>query len=289
MPYVIMKIDNLIMREGMKMRDFADSEFVKELSRTCSNMYAQGWDERNGGNISIMLDEKDVYGFVNPSCVIRKIPTGFSAPELYDKYFLVTGTGKYFKNVENDPAGNLGLIRVAGRNGDVAELLWGFTDGGKFTSELPAHLMSHMIRLKVNEKNRVVMHCHPANLVAMSFVHELDDKAFSHSLWQMCTECIIVFPEGIGVLPWMVCGNNEIGRATAERMKRHRLVLWPMHGIYAAGETLDETYGLIETVEKAAQLYMLTAHLERKNIITDDNLRELAKAFNVNFRENYLD
>lgn len=35
----------------------------------------------------------------------------------------------------------------------------------------------------------------------------------------MCTECIVVFPDGIGVLPWMFCGTNEIGKITAKEMK----------------------------------------------------------------------
>ena len=33
-------------------------------------------------------------------------------------------------------------------------------------------------------------------------------------------------------------------------MKNHRIVSWTNHGIYGAGETIDEAFGLIETVEK---------------------------------------
>lgn len=102
------------------------------------------------------------------------------------------------------------------------------------------------------------------------------------------TESIVVFPDGVGVLPWMVCGNNEIGEATAEKMKTYRLVVWTLHGIYAAGRDMDEAFGLIETVEKAAKQYMMTAHLEKRQAITDDNLRALAAAFNLDFREDFL-
>lgn len=94
------------------------------------------------------------------------------------------------------------------------------------------------------------MHCHPTNLLAMTYVHELSNQAFSHTLWQMSTECIVVFPEGVGVLPWMLCGTNEIGEATAKKMQDYRLVVWSMHGIYGAGKTMDEAFGLIETAEK---------------------------------------
>ena len=65
-------------------------------------------------------------------------------------------------------------------------------------------------------------------------------------------------------------------------------MIWGMHGIYGAGKTMDETFGLIETVEKAAQIYMLTAHLPRINTIKDCELQELAEAFGVNYRKDFL-
>ena len=92
------------------------------MIRTVTNMYDHGWNERNGGNVSLL-------------------PEG--------KYFLVTGTGKYFKNVQVAPEVNLGLVRLT-NGGETAQLLWGYADGGKFTSEFPAHMMSHAERLKVD-------------------------------------------------------------------------------------------------------------------------------------------
>ena len=269
------------------MKDIMTAPFLVEMIRTTTNMYNHGWDERNGGNISLLLEESDVAPYVDTNAVLRTIPTGFDAPSLAGKYFLVTGTGKYFKNVQYDPAANLGLIRI-GADGKTAELLWGYSDGGRFTSELPAHLMSHMARLQVNPDNRVVMHCHPANLLAMTYVHDLSERAFTRTLWQMCTECIVVFPDGVNVLPWMVCGTNEIGEATAEKMATARLVVWAQHGIYGAGADLDETFGLIETAEKGAEIYMKIAHLPWKQTITDEQLHLLEERFGVKGREGYL-
>ena len=270
------------------MKNILEAPFLIEMVRTTTNMYAHGWDERNGGNISLLLDETDVAGYLDVNAVLRDIPTGFEAPTLEGKYFLVTGTGKYFKNVQYDPAKNLGLVRLID-GGKTAQLLWGFADGGKFTSEFPAHMMSHAARLSVDPANRVVMHCHPANLLAMTYVHDLDERAFTRTLWQMCTECIVVFPEGVNVLPWMLCGTNEIGEATAEKMKTARLVVWAQHGIYGAGRDLDETFGLIETAEKAAEIYMKTAHLPLVNTISDEQMRQLEKHFGVHAREGWLD
>ncbi len=270
------------------MKDILKAPFLIEMIRTTTNMYQHGWDERNGGNISVLLSEADVAEYLNVNNVLRDIPTGFEAPALDGKYFLVTGTGKYFKNVQYDPACNLGLVRLTDGSKN-AQLLWGFTDGGQFTSEVPAHMLSHAARLAVDPDNRVVMHCHPANLLAMTYVHDLDSRAFTRTLWQMCTECIVVFPDGVNVLPWMLCGTTEIGQATAEQMNTARLVVWAQHGIYGAGRDLDETFGLIETAEKAAEIYMKIAHLPLVNTITDQQMHLLEGRFNVKAREGWLD
>ena len=270
------------------MKNVLNAPFMTEMIRTATNMFALGWDERNGGNISMLLDEAEVREHLTFPAIVRTIPTGFEAPELDGKIFLVTGTGKYFKNVQYDPAKNLGIVRLA-NSGTEAEVLWGFSDGGKFTSEFPAHMMSHVARLAVDPQNRVVMHCHPTNLLAMTYVHDLDERAFTRTLWQMCTECIVVFPDGVNVLPWMLCGTNEIGEATAKKMATARLVIWAQHGIYGAGKDLDETFGLIETAEKAAEIYMKIAHLPLVNTITDAQMHLLEARFGVKAREGYLD
>ena len=276
------------------MKDILTAPFLVEFCKTASNMYRLGWDERNGGNISYLLKEDEVAEYLDLNHVIREIPLAGVNPEDFDispligKIFLVTGTGKYFKNVEADPDTNAGIVRI-GENGKV-ELLWGYRGGGRFTSEFPAHMMSHMARLEVDPENRVVMHSHPTNLLAMTYVHDLDEKSFTHTLWEMSTECVVVFPDGVGVLPWMLCGTNEIGEATARKMHDFRLVVWALHGIYAAGKTLDETFGLIETVEKAATIYNLIGERKVVNTISEANMLELLKLFKVeDYRKDFFD
>ena len=83
-------------------------------------------------------------------------------------------------------------------------------------------------------------------------------------------------------------GRAEIGEATAEKMRTARLVVWSMHGIYGAGKDLDETFGLIETAEKAAEIYMKIAHLPLKQTITDEQMHQLEAHFGVKARAGYL-
>lgn len=260
--------------------NFLESKFVKEVSEITDNMYHQGWDERNGGNISYMIDEKYVREYFPKDVFIRDIPLGFTADEvLRGKYFLVTGTGKYFKNIIKNPEANLGLVKISD-DGQIAHLLWGYNDGGKFTSEFPAHLMSHATRFKANPNNRIIMHTHPTYTICMGACLPVDEVIFTRKLWKSNTEAVVVFPEGVGVLPCMVCGTTEIGEATANKMKNHRLVTWTNHGIYGAGNDIDEAFGLIETVEKTAQIYMLTlGHVV--NEIPDEVIIGLAKLWNL--------
>ena len=267
-------------------KNILTAPFVVEMCRMTANMYRMGWDERNGGNISYLLDENEVAQYLDTAKVLRTIPTGFDATPLIGKIFIVTGTGKYFKNVEIDPENNLGIIRIAA-DGTTAELLWGWSDGGRFTSELPAHLMSHIARLSVDPNHRVVMHSHPTYTIAMNTVCPVDEKEFTHRLWQSNTEAVVVFPDGVGMLPCMVCGTNEIGEATANKMKDFRLVVWTNHGIYGTGRDMDEAFGLIETVEKTAQIYMLALG-HTVNVIPDEILRGLAERFNVTPLEGVL-
>jgi len=270
------------------MVNIIDSYFVQEMIKTTSNMYRLGWDERNGGNISYLLKEDELSKYLDDAHVLRKIPLNFDGSELIGRYFITTGSGKYFNNVKDHPEECLGIFRI-GASGQELELFWGFENQSVPTSELPSHLMSHISRLKVDSENRIVMHCHATHLLAMTFTHDLKPREFTRTLWQMCTECLVVFPEGIEIIPWLVPGTTEIGQETARKMKQARLVIWPYHGVYGSGRTMDEAFGLIETAEKAAQIYTyVQAQGGMQQTISDNNLMDLAKAFGVIPNKQYL-
>lgn len=272
------------------MRKVNEAPFVQEMMEVTQTMWKNDWDERNGGNISYRLDEKEVKEFIDTGNVKRTIELDFPVAELANEYFIVTGSGKFFKNVKKNPEDTLGILKVA-EDGKSVHLLWGLVNDGKPTSELASHFMSHIERLKKDKNHRVILHCHTTNVIAMTFVHDLSPKIFTKTLWQMCTECIVVFPEGVSLLPWMVPGSTEIGQKTSIEMQEHRVVVWPHHGIFGAGESIDDAFSLVETVEKAAKVYMLAASHHSgqiKQTITDDELEALANAFGVKPNPKYL-
>lgn len=265
---------------------FIDSQYVKEMKQTTMNLYQHGWDERNGGNVSLRLTTEEVRAFSDVTETLRTVAIDFDASELAGKYYLVTGTGRYFKNITEYPERDMGLIQI-NPDGQSVAIKWGFNDGGQPTSEFPAHLMSHLARLKQDPEQRVIMHCHPTNLIAMTFTLPLSEKLLSRTLWQMHPESIVVFPEGVGVIPYMCPGTTAIGEATATKMADHHVVVWPHHGVFAAGDSLDETYGLVETVEKSALVYTAIqaqgGQMFQK--ITDQDFRDLAQRFGLSLRE----
>ena len=46
------------------MKNILSAPFLKEFVRTASNMYRLGYDERNGGNISLLVDYDEYKDFV---------------------------------------------------------------------------------------------------------------------------------------------------------------------------------------------------------------------------------
>lgn len=55
------------------MKEILTAPFVKEMQKTTRNIYRLGWDERNGGNISYMLDNDEVGEYIDLTKVIRTI------------------------------------------------------------------------------------------------------------------------------------------------------------------------------------------------------------------------
>ena len=120
----------------------------------------------------------------------------------------------------------------------------------------------------------------------------LTDRDFSRALWQSATECPVVFPEGVGVCPWMVPGGADIAMATSEKMKTYQAAIWAQHGLFASGPDFDITFGLAHTIEKSAEIYVKVLSMGGgliRQTITDDDLRAIAHDFGVTLNENFLD
>ena len=269
---------------------FTEAEFVQGFIRMATDGWDQGWHERNGGNLTYRVKPEEVE--LVRECFVPKAwqPIGTEVPHLAGQYFLVTGSGKFFRNVSLAPEANMAMIEVD-ETGVNYRIVWGLVNGGRPTSELPTHLMNHEVKmLATGGKNRVIYHAHPANSIALTFVLPLTDEAFTRELWEVMTECAYVFPAGVGVVDWMVPGGREIGVATSELMKTYDVAIWAHHGVFVAGEDFDTTFGLMHTVEKAAEVSVKIRSMvpQKAQTITVENFRTFAKTFGFELPERFL-
>ena len=266
-------------------------KFVQEFVRMCNDGWQQGWHERNGGNLSYRIKPEEI-GQIQEYLTQNKEwrPIGTSVPGLAGEFFLVTGSGKYFRNVILDPEDNICMIEVD-EKGENYRILWGLVNGGRPTSGLLSHLMNHEIKKAASGgKHRVIYHAHTTNVIALTFVLPLKDEVFTRELWEMATECPVVFPTGVGVVEWMVPGGKDIAVATGELMRQYDVAIWAHHGMFCSGEDFDMTFGLMHTVEKSAEILVKTLSMrsDRLQTITEQNLRNLAENFNVELPEKFL-
>lgn len=198
-------------------------------------------------------------------------------------------SGKFIRNMIVSLEENAEIVK-SDEKGENYKIVWGLVNNVRPTSELSSHLMSHSIKMeKTKGAHRVIMHSHATNVIALTFVLPLEGKVFTRELWEMATECPVVFPSGIGVVPWMVPGGAAIAEATGKLMKDHDVVIWAHHGMFCSGETLDLTFELMDTVEKSAEILVkVTSMGGKRQTITAQNFRDLAKDFNVSISEDYL-
>ena len=271
-----------------------DIEVMQHYIRMCGDGWDQGWHERNGGNLTYRMRPEEVeqcrpYFKAAPG---EWVDMGVQADNLREEFFISTGSGKYFRNVPLAPQDNICIVEINAA-GDAWRIVWGLEKGGRPTSEFPSHFLNHSVRKEATGGAcRVIYHAHPANLIAMTYILPLSARDFTRALWKSATECPVVFPGGVGVVPWMVPGGSDIALATSQLMKEFDAAVWAHHGLFASGPDFDTTFGLMHTIEKAAQIYILALSAGQGKIlqtIEDDQLRAIAKDFGVTLREEFLD
>lgn len=264
---------------------------IKNFVRMCEDGWNQGWHERNGGNLSYRMTKTEVLDCIDKFDMSGDYkPLGVSAPNMADEHFIVTGSGKYMRNVSLCPEENICIVRID-ETGSMYKVVWGLTKGGKPTSELSSHVLNHSVKAELTDgRYRVMYHAHPENVVSLSYVLPLNDKAFSRALWQSETECAMVFPEGVGVVGWYLPGGTELAEASSEKMKSYDAVVWAHHGLFCSGVDFDSTFGLMHTVEKAAAICVKVKCMGgAKQTITDAQLIRIAESVGGVLNPDFVD
>ncbi len=227
-----------------------NSNFFNEALRFIGYGTRMNWHERNAGNISLRLSSneiKDVYDEFNFSDEWVKLAEPIA--NMSGEFVFTTVSGSYFIDMEHNCSEKFCICEIS-EDGTAYRVVWG---GKKPTSELCGHLMS-LGALKVRNAYRAVYHCHPANVVALSYVIPQNEKDFSNAIWESETEGAFVLPNGVGIVGFQIPGSLELAKATADKVKDYDAVLWSFHGLFATGESIASAFGLAHAIEKAAEI-----------------------------------
>lgn len=254
-----------------------ESSFFNEGLRFIKYGCDLGWHERNAGNISLRLLREEIDSVFEDLSFDREwVAISKAVPEMANEFVFTTATGSYFIDIHNAPETKFCICEISS-DGSAYRVVWG---GLKPTSELCGHLMS-LETLKNRGTNRAVYHCHPANVVALTYIFPQNDKSISDALWESETECAFVFPEGVGIVPFFVPGSIELASATAEKIRFFNAVIWSFHGVFASGDSIASAFGLAHAIEKAAEikLKVLSTGMKVINSITQEQQQLTAKTY----------
>ena len=267
-------------------------DYIHELCHVTYDMWNKGWDEYNGGNVSYRLTKDEAesletdligtsYAYYSED---RKEVEVLDVPEhVQGEFILITASGSQFRTLCLQPEVDTGIIQLTPKGYKVVA---GFVTGKRPTSEIFMHILAHAARIKVDPEHRGVIHNHATNIAVYSLLDEVTSESLTLDLWSVLTESIVVFHDGIAVLPWEVPGTQLIGVDTARELATHRLVVWAKHGVLSTGKDYQDCFGLIETADKAAHIALELKRVSGKsvsenNVLSKADLRKICDVLGV--------
>lgn len=239
--------------------------------------------EGAAGNISVYLNWPVELRRQFPDVQSLELPV--AVPELAGSTFVVTGSGRRLREIARNPYANLACIRIdeGGRTGSV------HTSRDRLfvrpTSEFNSHLAVHADQIKRTGTNfNALVHAQPLHITYLSHLPRYRDTlSCSRALLRWQPEILVMLPEGLGVLPFEVPGSDALMQANVAALRNHQLVIWSKHGVMARSDlSVKRAADRIEYAETGAKYeYMNLMAGERGEGLSDDELRAIAKAFNI--------
>lgn len=207
-------------------------------------------------------------------------------PDMEGRSFLVSGSGRRLREIEEDPGANLAFVTVDPGGVTAAMYTSHRRLFQKPTSEFNSHLAVHRDQIATLGTNfHALVHAQPLHLTYLSHVPRYQDEAYlnQHILrWQ--PETIVNLPEGVGFIPFRLPGSPELMAATLEGLRRHRIVVWAKHGVMArSDQSVKRACDRIEYAEVGARYeYMNLCNGEVGEGLSAADIRAICTAFDIN-------
>jgi rhamnulose-1-phosphate aldolase len=251
--------------------------FLAQIADVGGRMTALNAAEGAAGNMSVW-----VRALANVPGLFAK-QTSIDLPEpvraLVGGWLVVSGSGRRLRDIAHDPAGTLCVLHI---ESDTTALLYA-APGMRPTSELNSHLLIHNAYVAEHSADQhAVLHTQPPYLTYLSHVLPPDASSFARRLLRWQPETIMIFPDGLAVLPFEVPGSHTQAVATAEAMRSHSAVVWARHGVIVRDEDIRHAADLIEYVEAAAHYEYLNIQAgEPSSGLSDDEVRRMCQHLGI--------
>ncbi len=254
---------------------------VDKVAEVAGLLWAKGWAERNGGNITVNVTEyvNDAMRALPAICGAR--PIGKTLPHLKGCWFYCKGTGKRMRDLARRPMENGSIIRITD---DCAHYEIVADAPVAPTSELPSHLAVHDYLLAKGSQYRASLHTHPIELVALTHSRKWIEKdVATRMLWSMIPETKAFCPRGLGMVPYMMPSSVELADATIRTLDEdYDVVMWEKHGVFAVDTDIMDAFDQVDVLNKAAQIYIAARGMGfEPEGMSDAQLKEMSEAFGL--------
>ncbi|RPI02328.1 MAG: rhamnulose-1-phosphate aldolase [Ignavibacteriae bacterium] len=236
----------------------AAKQQIADIALISGYLWERGWAVKNGGNISleitgeINLRSSDL----NP---LTYTPLKHPCPDLSQMYFIMTGAGTRMRDVACQPLSHVCVIRISDDGTGYYHIRDEvFNSPAVPTSEMPTHLAIHQFMKKQGGKNRAVLHTHPIELTALTLIPGFcDESRLNKILMSVQPEAVIAIPGGVGLVPFILPGTDQLAEKTVASLRYYPVVLWEKHGCIAIGHKLQDAFDLIDVLNTSAKLFFL--------------------------------
>jgi rhamnulose-1-phosphate aldolase len=239
--------------------------------------------EAGAGNISACFNwPVDLSQFFNET---REIELPYPSPALAGYTVLVTGSGCRLRSLARNPRNNIGAVVVHpdGLSGTLHYKKNG--NFGRPTSEFNSHLAVHTDQIGARGIDfHAVIHAQPPHLTLLSHIPEYQGTLpLNRRILRWEPETIVQLREGVGYLPFMVPGSDELMAANVANLREFQIVLWAKHGVMARSDTSPlKACDRIEYAETGARYEYLNLTIGgRAEGLSEAELTRVVRAFDV--------
>ena len=254
---------------------------IDKVAEVAGYLWAKGWAERNGGNITINITEYVDDQMRGLPAISEPRAIGATLPHLKGCWFYCKGTQKRMRDLARDPMSNGSVIRILP---DCAHYEIVADKPVAPTSELPSHLSVHNYLLAKGSPYRASLHTHPIELVALTHNKKFMEKdVATRMLWSMIPETKAFCPRGLGMVPYMLPSSVELANATIKAIDDdYDVVMWEKHGVFAVDTDIMSAFDQVDVLNKSALIYIAAKNMGfEPDGMSQEQIQEITDVFHL--------